>query len=130
MSARRNQDVELYQGDYAIMYVTVFDRLNQRVQLSTGTMEYLYHVTRHQRNPTPLFTKTLGNGISIDVDQTGSNRGLMYVEIDPEDTAGVTGSLEGKLYHEAKITDLGGSPANRPRVIMNGDFTILVATTQ
>lgn len=126
MSARRNQDVELYQGDYAIMYVTVFDRLNQRVQLSTGTMTYLYHVTRHQRNPSPLFTKTLGAGISIDADQTGSNRGLMYIEIDPSDTS----QFEGKLYHECKITDLGGTPANRPRVIMNGDFTVLVSTTQ
>ncbi|MCK5547832.1 MAG: hypothetical protein KAI64_02375 [Thermoplasmata archaeon] len=126
MSARRNQDVELFQSDYAIMYVTVFDRLNARVQLSTGTMTYLYHVTRHQRNPTPLFTKTLGAGISIAPDQTGSTRGLMYVEIDPADTA----AFEGKLYHECKITDLGGVPASRPRVVLTGDFTVLVSTTQ
>lgn len=126
MSARRNQDVELFQSDYAIMYVTVFDRLNARVQLSTGTMTYLYHVTRHQRNPAPLFTKTLGDGISIDPDQTGSNRGLMYIEIDPADTT----AFEGKLYHECKITDLAGTPPSRPRVVMTGDFTVLVSTTQ
>ncbi len=126
MSARRNQNVELYQGDYAIMYVTVFDRLNNRVELNTGSMTYLYHVTRHQRNPNPLFTKTLGSGISIDPVQSGSTKGLMYIEIDPNDTP----QYEGKLYHEAKITDLSGTPPQRPRVVMNGDFTVLVATTQ
>ena len=126
MSARKNQNVELYQGDYAIMYVTVFDRNNARVELSTGTMSYLYHVTRHQRNPSELFAKTLGNGISIDPVQSGSTKGLMYIEIDPDDTV----NLEGKLYHEAKINDLSGVPASRPRVVMTGDFTVLVSTTQ
>lgn len=108
------------------MYVTVFDRLNARVELSTGTMTYLYHVTRHQRNPDPLFTKTLGDGISIDPVQSGTTKGLMYIEIDPADTL----QFEGKLYHECKITDLGGVPSPRPRVVMNGDFTVLVSTTQ
>jgi hypothetical protein len=72
-----------------------------------------------------LIAKSLGDGISIDADQTGSNRGMMYIELLPEDTA----KYEGKMYHEARIVDESAA-INKPRVVMEGEFLLLKSTTQ
>lgn len=128
MTARTNQDLQLHQGDYKLVSVTVFDRLNARVQLNTGTMSFTYEVRENDRAAAYHFRKTLGAGIAIDNDQTGSSRGIFYIEIDPEDTATPSptdADLEGNLYHEAHITSGG-----KPNVIFTGEFEVLVSTIQ
>ncbi|KKM65864.1 hypothetical protein LCGC14_1486940 [marine sediment metagenome] len=128
MTLRRDQNIQLKQGDYKQMKFTTFNRLGQRVSLNTGTMQANYQVRSSERGKTAYITKSLGDGITFDpVQTTGSTtQGVFYITIDPADTlSGTANHLEGPLYHEGNIIENG-----LPNIVFDGEFEVLVSVVQ
>jgi len=122
MTATKNQDVEMAQGDYKVMKVTVYNRLKQIIPLNTGTMTASYVATSVQNSRTALISKsTADGGIYFGENHTGSVEGLMYIQLDPDDSV----NLSGMLWHEARIVENG-----LPNIVLTGELNVLVSAIQ
>lgn len=116
MTARIVNADEIWQGDHVDAVVTVFNRLNARVTLITGTaITYGMHTSDKAKDF--LVKKVVGDGITVRT-QSGDDIGVFDLVILPADTA----PLVGDLYHECIVVI-----DSKPRTIFYGTFPVNVS---
>jgi len=87
----------MFAGDDIRFRISVQDQDTNPVDVSTATD--IRFALANQAASTPLFTKSLSNGIFVD------SANVFMVDLVPADTEG----LNGKYYFEADITNLSGN---------------------
>jgi hypothetical protein len=108
----KNQDVEIYQGDYTILEVTATDDDSLPITLSGVALTWVLY------NPvteTVTLTKTTPNEIIV----TDSDAGEFQVILEETDTL----NLRGLYKHECELED----SASRPYTLFEGQFKILLS---
>jgi hypothetical protein len=98
---RRNQNAELWEGEYKTLAVSVVDASSVAVNLTGATITW--KLTTQQGGGTTLLTKTIGSGITV-VSAAGGTLTITFAAVDTVDLGGLT------YYHELEITDASSHP--------------------
>jgi hypothetical protein len=98
-----NQNLEMYAGDTNNISVSITDHDGAPLNLTGAAIEYKAGAS---------LTKTVGVGITI----TDAPGGICRIEIDPIDTA----ALSGYYYHQLVVTNVGGDIST----VLTGILTI------
>ncbi len=103
------QNFEMFSGDSEILRFTVTDDSGMAQSLAS-IVSARFALAASSRSPT-LATKSLGSGITV----TDAANGLVEVELDPSDTADISGGRRSadrpgrEYYHELELTDSSGN---------------------
>ena len=100
--ALKNQDFELWSGDYRILRVEITDGDNP-VDLSSFT-DIRWAAKHNYRSSAFTVKKSLGAGITL---EASADNNIFLVELSPTDTI----DLSGIFYHEAEGVDMNGNPS-------------------
>lgn len=105
-----DQHVSIVSGDTVHLTVTVTDAQDNTVDLAGASVRW---ALSSRRDSTPTLTKSTSNG---GVTITDAAAGEFRVELDPSDTA----SLSGSWTHEAEVTDASGNVST----VLSGSVSI------
>ena len=106
---KQNQDFLMWSGDNKTITVTVYD--NDDVVVDITNVAITWELSQNV-DSVALISKTAGSGITL----SDPTNGIFTITLDPANT----GSLSGRYYHEAEITDLSGDIST----VMVGHATI------
>lgn len=96
----RDQDFELWQGENKLVYFTITGD-SSAVKDLTGSTAFAWKALRHVGSTSAAITKSLSTG---GITVTGATSGIFCVTLSSSDTE----SINGRFYHEARITDIEG----------------------
>lgn len=99
--ARIKQDFEFWQGETKEVFIRVFDADNNFFDITDAEVRWKMKMQVFN-GPEPVLEKQTGNGITL----PDAMRGLIRIQIDPEDTEGMPA---GYYYHEAELIESDGS---------------------
>lgn len=112
MSAAPEYDFEMQAGDTKRLIVSVKDPDGAAVPLG-GALSIQWWAAKRVSSSTRLVEKGLGTGVTV----TDAPNGVLRVDIDPDDTALVSGAF----YHELEVIDSGGDI----QTVLKGTMTVI-----
>jgi hypothetical protein len=99
--ARINQNFEMWQGDTKEVFIRVYDPEDNYYDITGAQVKWKMKMQVFN-GPEPTLVKETGNGITI----PDPLRGLIRIQIDPEDTEAMPA---GYYYHEAQLIEADGA---------------------
>jgi hypothetical protein len=112
MSAAPEYDFEMQAGDTKRLIVSVKDPAGAAIPLG-GAISIQWWAAKKVTSAIHLVEKGLGTGVTI----TDAPNGVLRVDIDPDDTA----LISGAYYHELEVIDSAGDI----QTVLKGTMTVV-----